>query len=467
MLLLDFRSSVLRRGLLGALLFLAPPGLQAQEEPARFLLERITVEGAREAAGRIVLAETLLREGETYSEEELGQAVARIHRIPFVLDADFSLQKGSTRGAYELLIQVEEARRFFFEHTVGVYVLNEPLELNNSIGSGNSWSAVIPGLIGFRQYIGRSGVIFAALDTEEGLQAGFTRYDLFGRGIVASVGYSGFLSNLCCSSEVLPYSLDPNFVSWSWQDSAQRLSAEVGIPINTTDALRVGWSRRDGEGSSRQELFSRFRSGPFFVDPAANSKVTLDRAELRWIRDTSDDPLVPTRGFTLNGGLEWSSFETGPLQSIRFGDDGTTVEPLPAQSSEQVAAVVSAARHWSITPRQSISGLGRLSVGQASLKNLPAASGLLAEEDLDIFGGSLGLRHVVRLKQSRGQGGFGDTFLESRIEYGIESTSPDLGLPDARHPLERLELSTGVVFRSAWGRLRLAVSYLDVGEVLQ
>jgi hypothetical protein len=36
----------------------------------------------------------------------------------------------------------------------------------------------------------------------------------------------------------------------------------------------------------------------------------------------------------------------------------------------------------------------------------------------------------------------------------------------APNPLERLELSTGLVFRNAWGRLRLSVAYLDVGEVL-
>jgi hypothetical protein len=464
--MLDVRSSVLRRSLLGVLLLLAPLGLQAQEETARFLLEKITVEGAREAAGRIIEAETLLREGETYTEAELGQAVARVHRLPFVLDADFSLHKGSTRGAYELLIQIAEARRFFFEHTVGVYVLDEPLQLENSIGSGNSWSAQLPGLIGYRQFIGRSGVVFAALDSEEGVQAGFTRYDLFGRGIVASVGYSGLLPNFCCSSEVLPYTLDPTFVSWHWGDSARRLSAEVGIPLNPTNALRLGWSRRDGQGSSRNEVFGFFRSGEFFVDAFGDSDVTLDRAELKWVRDTSDDPLVPTRGLTLSGGLEWSSFETGPLVSRRYGNGEVIEVPLPAQQSEQITAVVSAARHWSVTPRQTVSGLGRLSLGQARLRNLPTANGAL-DEDLDVFGGSLGLRHAVRLKQSRGAGGFGDTYLESQIEYGIESTSPDLQPSPAPNPLERLELSTGVVFRSAWGRLRLMVSFLDVGKVLQ
>jgi hypothetical protein len=85
--------------LFGALLLLTSVALQAQEEPARFLLEMITVEGPREAAGRIIEAETLLRAGQSYTEADLGQAVARVQRLPFVLDADFSLRKGSALGS--------------------------------------------------------------------------------------------------------------------------------------------------------------------------------------------------------------------------------------------------------------------------------------------------------------------------------------------------------------------------------
>jgi len=462
----EVRPSVLRRVLFGALLLLAALASRAQEEAPRFLLERITVEGPREAAGRIVKAETLLREGESYSEADLAQAVSRIHRIPFVLDADFSLRKGSTRGAYELLIQVVEARRFQFETTVGLYTLAEPLNLDNSVGDANEWSVVLPGLIGYRHFIGRSGVVFAALDTKEGVQVGFTRYDLFGRGIVASAGYSGLPPNFCCTSEVLPYGLDPTFVSWDWRDSAHRLSLAVGIPLNQTDAIRLDWSRRDGEGSSRHEVLATFRESGSFIDLADGVDVTLDRAELKWVRDTSDDPVLPSRGFTLSGGLEWSSFETGTLRSLVFENNMEEEQTLPAQRSEQIAAVGSAARHWSITPRQTISGLARLSLGQAKLRNLPTA-GRSVDADPDVFGGSLGLRHLARLKQSRGQGGFGDTYLESRAEFGVEATSPDLRLSRAPNPLERLELSVGLVFRSVWGRLRLLVSYLDVGEVLR
>ena len=49
---------------------------------------------------------------------------------------------------------------------------------------------------------------------------------------------------------------------------------------------------------------------------------------------------------------------------------------------------------------------------------------------------------------------------------GVETTSLDRQPSSAPDPLQRLEMSVGLVFRSAWGRLRLLVTYLDVGKVL-
>lgn len=453
--------------LITALLLLSPwiaqgTALQAQEEAPRFLLERITVAGSREAAGRIVEAETLLREGGTYGEEDLALAVARVQRLPFVLDADFSLRKGSERGAYELVIQVEEARRFFYEHSIRASFFGKPVELEHGVDEGLIVS--LPVLVGARQFVGRSGVVFAALDTVEGAQVGFTRYDLFGRGVVASVSYSGvFNSDICCASEVLPYALDPSFVAWRWDDSGRRLSLEATVPLRPTDALRFGWSSRDGEGATRSELLGVFTGSDFFID-AGNSELTLDRAELKWVRDTSDDPLVPTRGYTLSGGLEWTAFETGPLRRFRE-ETGFVGEPLPAQSSELTAAVVSAARYWSLSPRQTVSGQGRLSVGQASLRQIPSRTGIAPDQELDAFSGSAGVHHTLRLKQSRGERGFSDLYLESSAEVGVETTSPKLSTSTSPNPLERLELSIGLLFRNVWGVLRFRLSYLDLGEV--
>src|SRR5215207_2079531 len=107
-----------------AFLLLATLPAQAQEEtpqePARFLIETVTVEGPKEAPANIVRAETLLREGGTYTEDQLRQAVYRVHRLPFVLDASFSLRKGSQRGAYELVIQANTARWFFFDRGIHI-----------------------------------------------------------------------------------------------------------------------------------------------------------------------------------------------------------------------------------------------------------------------------------------------------------------------------------------------------------
>ncbi len=441
--------------------------VRAEDEVARFQLEKITVTGAREAAGRIVAAETLLRAGESYGEAELAQAVARVQRLPFVLAAEFSLRKGGARGTYELVIEVEEARRFFFDHTVRGTWLAQPLDLDDSVTFDEESVAVsLPGLIGLRRFIGRSGVVFAGLDSAEGLQLGFTRYDLFGRGVVVSAGVSGLLADICCAEEVLPFSLDPSFVSWTWEDAA-RYSVELGVPLNRTDALRLGASRRTGEGGSRRELFgTRFRFLDGFVDAAPGSDLTLDRAELKWGRDTSDDPLLPHRGSTLSAGLEWTSFTTGALQRKRLANLFTP-EPLPAQEAEQLAAVISGRHHWAVTPRQTVSALGRLSVGRASLHNLPTEDGVLAREELDTFAASLGARHAVRLRRERGAQGFGDVLLESTVEVGFESTTPDLQPSRAPNPLERLEISTGLVFRNAWGRLRFVATYLDLGEVLR
>src|SRR3954469_2979572 len=119
------RSSALKLSMMSprafAILFVLLAGAlpvwsdEAAPEPARFLIEKITVAGPKAAAANIVRAETLLRTGESYTEDELRQAVYRVHRLPFVLDASFSLRKGSRRGAYELLIEVAPARWFFYD----------------------------------------------------------------------------------------------------------------------------------------------------------------------------------------------------------------------------------------------------------------------------------------------------------------------------------------------------------------
>ena len=49
-----------------------------------------------------MIAESLLEEGKEYSVKALHSAMGRIVRLPFILDALFSLGRGSVRGKYRL-----------------------------------------------------------------------------------------------------------------------------------------------------------------------------------------------------------------------------------------------------------------------------------------------------------------------------------------------------------------------------
>jgi len=446
--------------LLAALLAALPA--RAQEEgsqaPARFLIETVTVAGPKEAAANIVQAETLLREGETYTEEQLRQAIYRIHRLPFVLDASFALRKGSQRGAYELVIDVQPARWFFFDHWIRAFAFDQPLELEDETLRGNRSSLTLGGLAGARLFVGRSGVVFGALDSREGIQAGFTQYDLFHRGILASAGIS---RNECCVTEVLPLALDPTFSSWSFGTSL-KLSLGVSIPLSGPQSLQLAMSERHGDDGSRHEVL---REPGFGLNPRSGSgrELTYRRAEAKWVWDTSDDPVLPTRGTSVSAGVEAARFAARDLFLFQFDlpSNEATTTPYSSLRSEQVVAAVSAIRHWPVTPRQTVSIQGRVSAGRSRVDNLAVRNRLLSHVDADYYGSSAGVAHALTLRRARSSETLTDIRLASGVEIGVEKTSPDLG----PSPLERFSVHTGLVFRNPWGRVQVTLTYLDLGEL--
>ncbi len=447
--------------LLAASPLLAQGEITEAQDPARFLIETITVVGPKEAAATIVRAETLLEEGKTYTEDQLRQAVYRVHRLPFVLDASFALRKGSERGAYELMIEVQPARWFFFDHWIRAFRFDEPLDIEESFRTDSSMRSTfdLGGLVGARLFVGRSGVLFGALDSEEGIQVGFTQYDLFHHGALASAGYS---RTECCVREVLPLALDPAFTSWSF-DSSRKISLGLAVPLGGPQSVQLALSERRGDVSSRRNVI---------VDPNAqvpviffeDGELAYGRAEVKWVYDTSDDPLLPTRGLSLSAGLEAARFDGRDLIALLPSVEGDLFPiPIPDFHSEQVVAAASAIRHWPVTPRQTVSATGRAFGGTSRLENLMVRFEPPREVDLDTFGGSLGLQHALNLKRSRRAGDLADLRLESGLEVGIERTSPDLG----PSPLERFSAWVGLVFRNQWGRVRVLLSYLDLGKILQ
>ncbi|MEO6195361.1 MAG: hypothetical protein ABIS20_20260 [Thermoanaerobaculia bacterium] len=450
------------RPLLLLLLFTALPVWGQEEEAStpretdRFLIEKITVEGPKQAAANIIRSETLLREGGTYTEEQLRLAIYRIHRLPFVLDASFALRRGSRRGAYELVIDAKPARWFFFDTSVHAFRFGEPLNLEEDSLTDDPTmrsSTTLQGLVGARLFVGRSGVLFAALDSEEGIQAGFTQYDLFGRGILASAGYS---RNVCCVREVLPLALDPTFSSWSFA-SSEKFSLSVAIPLRGNQSVQISFSERRGDFGTRTSVLGESPEQAMIF--LGQGSLSYRRAEAKWVYDTSDDPFLPTRGYSLSAGLEAARFDTGNI--VRFRPAPFPPEDLPPSHAEEVVAAVSAIQHWPLTRRQTLSLTGRLFRGRSRLENLTGPVEIPAA-NLDTKGGSVGLQHALTLKRSRKNGNFTDLRLETGVELGIESSGIDL----SPSPLRRFAASVGLVFRNQWGRVRATFSYLDLGHIL-
>ena len=445
--------------LAGALMVLWPLAASADlpeeppaVEPARFLIETITVETPKRTAAGIIEAETLLDEGGTYTEDDLRQAVARIHRLPFVLDASFSLRKGSERGNYELVIQAQTARWFFFDRGVH-FVSFDQLYTLGDLHDDDTFDAANSGLVGGRVFVGRSGVAYGSWGFQNelgndanGFQAGYTHYDLFDRGVVADVSVA---RHSCCSTEILPFGIDPELSSWDWSTDDQ-LSVKVGIPLALHRSLHLGWIERHGEAHARRRVLEPTLFPGTLVQGEQDSR----KLELRWVQDTSDDPILPSRGTVYTAGLEYDSYDSEDLRVE------PTAQDLPTSQGNQLVAAASAVHHWSVTPRQSVSAGAKLSAGRSRTQS--RTDGFRYESIYELYGAAVSARHLLRLWILRQPNDLGDLYLDTTLTYGVQgSWSYDTD------EVETLDLTTGLMFRNSWGRLRLVFTFLDLGEVLR
>jgi len=165
------------RRLLCLLLLLG--GASASYAEDRFLIERIDVRKLVHASADVIRAESRLQEGNSYVEADLRAASDRVRRLPFVLDAVFSLERGSVRDSYVLVITVSETRPFFFR-----YQLIPFFETSDDVGAVDN-----DALVGARWFAGSRGVFHVAGIAHQSdrpfeasyisAQAGYTRYGLF------------------------------------------------------------------------------------------------------------------------------------------------------------------------------------------------------------------------------------------------------------------------------------------------
>ena len=389
----------------------------AQSEPAFFFIEKIHVETER-LSPEIVLSESLLREGQEYSESELREAVHRINRLPFVLLAEFSLSKGSERGRYELDIKVYEARRWFFQ-IGGNWLLEDQItELDPRLDDGfdgriGETVDDFRSLVGRRFAVGKRGLLFASFGSEEGAFAlGYQRYNLWDRNILLSVSVGGL----------------EDVGNVSVGDSSWEARGQLGIPIRGNHALRLLVGH------------SELKWGWFFFGGITSRE---SEAEIVWVLNSLDDPVLPREGVLIEGGLTWSDRDDKRFQIDLDG------QPFLKDISEHRSGVIAAARrYWPVALRQSLSmdARGFLEDGEDSTR---------------VWEAEAALGHQVFLLRRQELGKWRELRLETRASWLRQDFSPPGDVPGLVRRIDSWSLRSGLVYRNGWGLFRFTVDYVD------
>jgi outer membrane protein assembly factor BamA len=276
----------MRKRLLFFLLLFAAAPLFA-DDATKFLIQRIDVRNLKHVSADVVRSETRLRIDQAYSEEELRQASDRVSRLPFVLDAQFSLEKGTVRDSYVLVINVIETRRFFYQFdaisTFGRHGQTYGIR-NNGLAAG------------VRTFIGRSGSLHAGIGAREEIistysrrittaEAGYTRYNLFGTNAFATFSVGIPVDDNARAEHLLPQLV-------------------VGIPLTQTQTLTAKITTSDIRFPYRFPGF-----------PEGETRAARRALRVTWSRNTTDHPFAPTRGSILSfGPLVARDDQTMPVQ---------------------------------------------------------------------------------------------------------------------------------------------------------
>lgn len=403
--------------LLGLMLVCVVAAAAHAEEAASFLIESITVEGASPGSASIVAAESHLREGQTYDESQLRDAVSRVQRLPFVIWTDFRLAKGSSAGKYVLIISIKQTKALFANFTTTTrWSLDDVLKQTpgglvregTRVTQGRANSLVVGG----RAFLGAKGVLNVAgervEDRNDRYTLSFSQYDLFGtRASITAV--ASYLQDPGARR-----SADPA-ARFDWHHRDNITWELIGVlPIGANDSLRGSWEHA--------ELPVRYVE----VTPANTFRPIVRslpqiRKELFWIHDTTNDPLLPTAGTRITAGVMRTSTPTSGFTS------------LGRVKMDELLAT--AERSWTLTPAQSLSLGGSGYDFDRSIRRYRG----FARYSLDLWGRERTLRN-------------GDLRLEiaadriftrvKKFPYYTEST-----------------LRAGVVYRNVWGVLRLEAEY--------
>lgn len=318
--------------LLSLVWWLAAIGIQGNEENS-FFVESIEFKGVRYVSQSILRAELKLEEGAYYTEEELKNGQYRLDRLTFIWRSEIALRKGSKRGAYRLVITIEETRRFFWHLETNLVYTSERYTEVDEPGSGLLHLQTSILSLGYRWFFRKSELRLQA----PGLVS-YLNYDLFGTGAVLNTGFG------------------PTPGKWDRDDSFGRSPFPVNgeladIVLESSDLLGYisfsfplggdHWLHANAfSGGGELESLNLLTMPDLAFE---NTEISFGNASINWSYNRTDHPTFTTSGLVLQAGFahDWLDFDFAESQ-----------KPKAAQEWVRDMGYMVVRRFWELSPDQ-------------------------------------------------------------------------------------------------------------------
>jgi outer membrane protein assembly factor BamA len=406
----------------------ARPLLAEETAPPRFFIERIEVRNAKRVSRDVIISESRLREGHEYSESDLRDASNRLSRLPFLLSADFALEKGAERGRHVLVITVSETKPFFYSFDIRPVFTNDSQThvdyTDRTTGTDSE------GVVGMRFFVGRRGAVHFGVYAEDfqddfandyiAFAVGYTQYDLFGTRAFATLNLKRVAGGYGSVS------LSPQLV--------------VGVPLSPNQTLTFGIDDAEFGDELRRIGADNFR------ETSAQRVVTA-----AWTYNTTNHPFLPTRGMLLQFKPMVAWVDRSSVDVVQDGPDFHLV--TNTRHTRSYIAELSGARYWELSERNSVSA--GIVAGAANIDTRSDCGLCLVADGHRQYGViSGGFSHSL---WDRNRAKDGDSRLEVNLRLGTREN--DAIETFLRQNDNIQQLSASWVRRSPWGSLRLGVGY--------
>jgi outer membrane protein assembly factor BamA len=388
-----------------------------ERAPGRVFIERIEVRGAQHVSPRVIVAETALREGNEYSEDDVSAGVARVNRLPFVVSADFAMEKGTQDGRSVLVINVREMKRLSFfvdgrglfgdsSHRTLDYDFDRPGESNDAAAA--RLFAGDRGMFHFSMAVRRGRQSFTSRYTA--WEIGYTRYNLFGTGTYATFNMRTPVDSV--------------------NEGRFTPQAAIGLPLTPSQTVSVEYH----DTSFVRETLHLF--GSDLKTQLAERVITF-----AWTYDTTDQPFAPARGTLVRIAPIHQMTDRADFNAIpRSTNFAAYAEHLNTNGVD-----IAALHYWPLSDVNSVSA--GVMAGLATVEDRVHPLSIIHFDD----------RHpTYQIVQAGYSRSLGTSRLEIEARYRIDQLDLQFG------PLNRqqaIEASASWVRSNVWGTLRLGIGY--------